>query len=260
MKILIIAQRCPYPPNKGEKIRTFHHLRFLVEHGHEVILASPYEDESELIYFNELARLYCSKVLNAKLVMKPMRLLTGVVKNKAFSVSNFYNSRLQSKIDDELSYGQIDAIFCSASSVAEYVFQSKVLASLDTAPKMLMDFMDVDSDKWSQYQQNSPWPLSIVYNRESKLITQFEASIIKAFDHCLLITQTEVDLFEKIHGATSNLTAIENGLDTKVFYPAEKPRQTDFPYFLFAGVMDYAPNIDAVMWFGDAQVRVFAAD
>jgi sugar transferase (PEP-CTERM/EpsH1 system associated) len=251
MKILIIAQRCPYPPNKGEKIRTFHQLRFLVERGHEVILASPYEEDAEQIHFDKLASLYCSKVINVKLPMKPLRLLSGILKNKALSVSNFYNSKLQSKIDNELSTQKIDAIFCCASSVAEYVFQSKVLANLASPPKLIMDFMDVDSDKWAQYEKSNSWPMSMIYKRESKLITKFEASIIKRFDHCLLITQTEVDLFENIHGAAANLTAIENGLDTTVFYPPEKTRNTQQPYFLFAGVMDYAPNIDAVMWFMD---------
>jgi sugar transferase (PEP-CTERM/EpsH1 system associated) len=249
MKILIIAQRCPYPPNKGEKIRTFHHLHFLVQHGHEVILASPYEDDSEQSYFDELANIYCSKVLNAKLAIKPIRLLSGVLKNKALSVSNFYSSKLQSKIDAELRSQKVDVIFCSASSVAEYVFQSTVLANLDSPPKLIMDFMDVDSDKWTQYEKSNPWPLSMVYGRESKLITKFEASIVKKFDHCLLITQTEVDLFKSIHGSVANLTAVENGLDTSVFYPPNQPRTNKSPYFLFAGVMDYAPNIDAVMWF-----------
>jgi sugar transferase (PEP-CTERM/EpsH1 system associated) len=251
MKILIIAQRCPYPPNKGEKIRTFHHLRFFAELGHEVILASPYEDESELIYFDTLKNLHCSQVLNAKVASKPIRLLSGALKNKALSVSNFYSTKLQSQIDAQLQSQTIDVVFCSASSVAEYVFQSKVLANLDSPPKLIMDFMDVDSNKWTQYEKSNPWPLSMVYGRESKLITKFEASIVKKFDHCLLITQTEVDLFERLHGSVANLTAVENGLDTSVFYPPDQPRTNKTPYFLFAGVMDYAPNIDAVMWFMD---------
>jgi sugar transferase (PEP-CTERM/EpsH1 system associated) len=251
MKILIIAQRCPYPPNKGEKIRTFHHLRFMVQHGHEIILASPYEDDSDLIYFDELAKRDCSKVLNAKLAAKPIRLITGALSNKALSVSNFYSSKLQSKIDFELSSQKIDVIFCSASSVAEYVFQSNVLRYLDSPPKLIMDFMDVDSDKWTQYKKSNYWPLSMVYGRESKLITKFEGNIINKFDHCLLITQTEVDVFESIHGSVNNLTAVENGLDTSMFYPPNRPRNIKDPYFLFAGVMDYAPNIDAVIWFMD---------
>jgi sugar transferase (PEP-CTERM/EpsH1 system associated) len=251
MKILIIAQRCPYPPNKGEKIRTFHQLKYFNECGHDVILASPYEDDSEHTYFNALAKKYCRNVLYAKLPAKPIRLMSGVLKNKALSISNFYSAKLQSKIDDILASQEVDVIFCSASSVSEYIFRSKVYPELKQPPKLIMDFMDVDSDKWAQYQKSHQWPLSAVYGRESRLIANVEAKIVKKFDHCLLITQAEVDLFQSIHGNVKNLSAIENGLDTNMFYPPVNSRQTLNPNFLFAGVMDYAPNIDAVIWFID---------
>jgi sugar transferase (PEP-CTERM/EpsH1 system associated) len=252
MKILIIAQRCPYPPNKGEKIRTYHQLKFFNECGHDVILASPYEHDSEQIHFNELKKHHCFEVLSEKLPAKPIRLVSGVLKNKALSISNFYSAKLQSKIDDVLASQKVDVIFCSASSVSEYIFNSKVYAKLNPPPALTMDFMDVDSDKWAQYQKSHQWPLSAVYGRESRLIAGVEAKIVKKFDHCLLITQAEVDLFQSIHGNVKNLSAIENGLDTTMFYPPANTRQTTNPYFLFAGVMDYAPNIDAVMWFIDS--------
>lgn len=251
MKILIITQRCPYPPNKGEKIRTFHQLKFLNECGHDVILASPYENDAEKKHFTELRKYHCFKVVSAKLPAKPVRLMLGIIKNKALSISNFYSAKLQSKIDDILVSQDIDVIFCSASSVSEYVFHSKVHATLNKPATLIMDFMDVDSDKWAQYKKSHQWPLSLIYARESRLIANVEANVVKEFDHCLLITQTEVDLFQKIHGNVKNLTAIENGLDTDMFYPPTNLRQTVNPYFLFAGVMDYAPNIDAVMWFID---------
>lgn len=251
MKILIIAQRCPYPPNKGEKIRTFHQLKFLNECGHDVILASPYEDYSEKIHFNELKKHHCLEVLSEKLPAKLIRLVSGVLKNKALSISNFYSTKLQSKIDEILTSQKVDVIFCSASSVSEYIFRSKVYARLNMPPALIMDFMDVDSDKWAQYKKKHRWPMNLIYARESRLIANTEANIVKQFNHCLLITQTEVDLFQSIHGNVENLSAVENGLDTDMFYPPSTPRQTVNPYFLFAGVMDYAPNIDAVMWFID---------
>ena len=115
MKILIIAQRCPYPPNKGEKIRTFHQLKFFNECGHDVILACPYEDDSEQVYFDELDKHYCLSVVKTKLTAKPVRLLSGLIKNKALSISNFYSAKLQSQIDEILDSQDVDVIFCSAS-------------------------------------------------------------------------------------------------------------------------------------------------
>lgn len=249
MNILIIAQRCPFPPNKGEKIRTFHHLKFLKEQGHQLYLAAPYEQQSELGDFKTLTEQYCQTVIAKKLPHKFLRLISGLLTNKALSVTNFYNATLQQEIDDLLKRNPIDVIYCSASSVAEYVFNSKVIAQLKKKPRLFMDFMDVDSDKWSQYASNSAWPLKLIYQREVKLIASFEKKIATSFDHCILITQAEVDLFHKIHGANFNINAIENGIDTHSFFPPAVARDIKHPKLLFAGVMDYAPNVDAVIWF-----------
>lgn len=249
MNILIIAQRCPFPPNKGEKIRTFHHLKFLKEQGHQVFLAAPFELQSELADFATLKDQYCQAVVYAKLGHKLLRMLTGLITGKALSVANFYHKALQSKIDNLLENNNFDVVYCSASSVAEYVFNSKVFTKLDKKPRLIMDFMDVDSDKWTQYYSQSAWPLSLIYKREAKLIANFEKKIATSFDHCILITQAEIDLFHHIHGANFPIEAIENGLDTESFFPPLLPREIKHPKLLFAGVMDYAPNIDAVMWF-----------
>jgi len=249
MNILIIAQRCPFPPNKGEKIRTFHHLKFLKEQGRQIYLAAPYEQQSELADFAILKDQYCQTVVYAKLRHKVLRMLTGLLTGKALSVTNFYHKALQSKIDNLLENNDFDAVYCSASSVAEYVFNSKVITKLSKKPRLIMDFMDVDSDKWTQYVSQSSWPLSLIYKREANLIANFENKIASSFDHCILITQAEIDLFHNIHGADFKINAIENGLDTDVFFPPLLPREIKHPKLLFAGVMDYAPNIDAVMWF-----------
>ena len=251
MNILIISQRCPFPPNKGEKIRTFHHLKFLKEQGHQLFLASPYEDDSELPFFSTLAEGYCQHISYSKLPHKMFRLLMGLVTGKALSIANFYHSALQNKIDKQLLENNIDVIYCCASSVAEYVFNSNVINQLTNKPRLIMDFMDVDSDKWSQYAHKTSWPLKYIYQREAKLIARFEKKIASSFDHCILITQAEVSLFQQIHGSQFEIHAIENGLDTTAFYPPSAPRDLQSPRLLFAGVMDYAPNVDAVMWFID---------
>ncbi|WP_340679171.1 TIGR03087 family PEP-CTERM/XrtA system glycosyltransferase [Paraglaciecola sp.] len=249
MNILIISQRCPFPPNKGEKIRTFHHLKFLTEQGHNVFLASPYEHDSELPFFATLAEHYCQQISYSRLPHKILRLLRGLLTGKALSIANFYHSTLQKKIDKQLLENSIDVIYCSASSVAEYVFNSEVIQQLIKKPRLVMDFMDVDSDKWSQYAQQTSWPLKYIYQRETTLIACFEKKIANSFEHCILITQAEVDLFKQIHGSQFAIHAIENGLDTSTFYPPPSSRERQSPRLLFAGVMDYAPNVDAVMWF-----------
>lgn len=246
----MLSHRVPFPPNKGEKIRTFHQLKYLSELGHQIHLFSPYEESTELAHFNSLqGSSLCTSVEAAPLKHKFIRLLTGLAKGQSMSVANFYDKTLQQKFDQFLLDNNVDAIICSASSMAEYIFKSKVLPTLDNSPLLIMDFMDVDSDKWGQYQQSSSFPMNRVYAREQQLLSLYEKQIVKQFDANYLIAQAEVTLFNQKVIKSDKVHVMGNGLDTSVFYPPEVRAQNTTPVFLFTGVMDYKPNEDAVIWF-----------
>ncbi|MFQ3193100.1 MAG: sugar transferase (PEP-CTERM/EpsH1 system associated) [Paraglaciecola sp.] len=249
MKILFISHRVPFPPNKGEKIRTFHQLKHLKELGHHIHLFSPYEDKTELAHFNQLRETWCTSVEATPLKPKVIRLLTGLVKGQPMSVANFYDKTQQQKFDQFLSGNTVDAIICSASSVAEYIFKSTALPTLDKKPLLIMDFMDVDSDKWGQYQQSSSFPMSMVYAREQRILAKYEKKIVKKFDASYLIAQAEVTLFNQSVMQSDKVHVMGNGLDTSTFYPPKVKPPNAAPVFLFTGVMDYKPNEDAVIWF-----------
>jgi sugar transferase (PEP-CTERM/EpsH1 system associated) len=114
-----------------------------------------------------------------------------------------------------------------------------------------MDFMDLDSDKWRQYAQRSKFPMNVVYKREAKLVARYERKIAEGFDACFFITDTETNLFKKACPNAENIFSVENGLDTDTFKPSLQEKNIQAPVFLFTGVMDYAPNVDAVIWFVD---------
>ncbi|MEP7702666.1 TIGR03087 family PEP-CTERM/XrtA system glycosyltransferase [Paraglaciecola sp. 25GB23A] len=249
MNILIISQRVPFPPNKGEKIRTFHQLQYLAKQGHNITLAAPFEESIEIANFKALEDEYCEGVINHKLPHKIFRLPLALLTGKALSVANFYSIALQKKIDQFLNQNKIDVILCTASSMAEYVFKSKALLNLENPPKLVMDFMDLDSDKWRQYSQRSKGLMKAVYLREANLISTFELKIAKAFFACFFITDAEKDLFLKQHPQLQNIHSVENGIDNSIFKPSLVHHDHTNPIILFTGVMDYPPNIDAVLWF-----------
>jgi sugar transferase (PEP-CTERM/EpsH1 system associated) len=132
--------------------------------------------------------------------------------------------------------------------MAEYIFKSHVIKA-QQSPSLLMDFMDLDSDKWRQYADSAYVPMKWVYQREAKLIAIFEQQVSQRFDACFFITETEKALFSKTIGVADNIFAVENGIDTDMFKPALHKELSDHPVLLFTGVMDYAPNVDAVIWF-----------
>ncbi len=251
MRILFIAQRLPFPPNKGEKIRTFHQISFLTELRHTLTVFSPLHSPDEAKAAQAFALAHDVTVQSFSLPHKVLRWLKGILSGKPLSVANFYSAHLQLVFNQAISDELFDVIICTSSSLSEYVFRSPALRlQINKArPLLLMDFMDVDSDKWFQYARSANLLMKWVYGREGKLMSEYETRILANFDHCFLISSNEVELFQKCHVKTSNLHVLGNGIDTSKYYPVTHKHNVPGPIYLFVGVMDYKPNVDAVLWF-----------
>jgi len=249
VKTLYLSQRIPYPPNKGEKIRTFHQIKYLLENDHDIFLCCPYTSDDELELFKQFTDQYGVHTQQCKLGSKVLRYFSGLVSHKALSISNFYSLRLQEIIDQLISNESFQNIVCTSSSMAEYIFNSSTLLKSKNRPKLIMDFMDLDSDKWRQYGDSSTFPMKWIYKRESALLENYEQNIYRFFDICFFISQAEVDLFCQKNEYTEIPLAIGNGIEYESFTPAIHPPNNNDPVFIFTGVMDYKPNIDSILWF-----------
>ncbi len=186
---------------------------------------------------------------SCKLGNRYLRYTSGLLTHKPLSVSNFYSGKLQKIIDGLIADESFQNIVCTSSSMAEYIFSSTTLFKLNKKPKLVMDFMDLDSDKWNQYAKSSSIPIKWVYEREAALLSNYERKICQLFDICFFTSQAEVDLFCESSDCDKKPLAIGSGIDTDYFVPRDQISSNDHPVFIFTGVMDYKPNIDAVLWF-----------
>jgi sugar transferase (PEP-CTERM/EpsH1 system associated) len=244
-KILFLSHRIPYPPNKGEKIRTFNQIKFLAELGHDIHVISPIEDSIEIAFAQQLSEFKNISVTIQALPPKALRLFKGFMFRESLSVANFYSFKLQQKINQLIQKKNFDYILCSSSAVAKYIYKTNCSDQV----QLLMDFMDLDSDKWQQYANKSSFPMRWVYQREAKKLCKYENAIQENFDACFFIADTEVALFKKNNPNANNVLPLGNGLNIQEFYPAKIAPQNENPVFVFTGVMDYKPNVDAVIWF-----------
>jgi polysaccharide biosynthesis protein PslH len=141
--------------------------------------------------------------------------------------------------------GDIDAVVVFSSSMVPYSAGFKV--------PVLVDFVDVDSAKWAEYARNRPWPLSWLYAREGRTLLAYEVAVAQAATRSFLVTQQEVDLFERLAPAVAgHVQAVGNGVDAEFFAPdpaLASPFAADELPLVFTGAMDYWPNVDAVSWF-----------
>lgn len=249
MRILFLTHRLPYPPNKGDKIRSYNILRYLSSY-HEIHLGTLVDDKNDLNYLSHVSDLvkslsydrvhsFFKKLISAKALMG----------SKPISVSFFYSNRLQKKIDSLLDQMPFDVLLCYSSPMAEYFFRSKHRLNGFKHSLRLMDLIDVDSCKWQQYAEGKSVGERWVYQREARSLSAYENKIVKEFDQIFLVSGQERSLFLQSHKA-NNVTVMMNGVDLKYFIPDFPKKITEEgPILVFTGAMNYWPNIQGVEWF-----------
>lgn len=247
MNILYLCHRIPYPPNKGDKIRSFHHIQHLAKR-HKIYLATILEKPSNNQYVQHLKSL-CTEVFTVHSHQR-WHLLKGLLfSTKPLTVCHFYHQHLQTYIDNVLQDKNIDVIICFCSSMAEYVFQAKFFIRKSTIrPKLIMDFVDLDSAKWQQYAEMSSFPKRPIFHLENDRLFNYELQVLHAFDRCFFASQREVDILKNENIDTDGIEVVENGIDF-YFFTANQRQQNRHPVLLFTGAMDYYANVDAVRWF-----------
>jgi sugar transferase (PEP-CTERM/EpsH1 system associated) len=250
--LLFLAHRIPFPPNKGDKIRSFHLLRHLAGR-HEIHLGAFVDDPADWQYRDALAP-YCKSV---KLIpLHPLRArlasLAGLLSGEALTLPYYRSRALRQWADGLAASGGVACGLAFSSAMAQFMPA--------TLPRRVLDMVDVDSDKWTQYALTQRWPLAWVYAREGRRLAEWEARVAQDFDATLLVSPAEAALLRaRVPAARHKIGAFENGVDADYFSPARAYPNPYAPGVLgvvFTGAMDYWPNVDAVTWFAD---RVFPA-
>lgn len=263
MRILFLAHRIPYPPNKGDKIRSYNILQYLMKH-HEVYLGCLIDETTDIQYIKPLqsqVKEFVFETIHPKL--KKICCLHGIFQKKSISVCYFYSSGLQKKIDDLLDRIDFDVLFCFSSPMAEYYFRSNHKNRSTKHLIRIMDLIDVDSYKWTQYAEKSTGLKRSIYRYEARHLLQYEHRIAETFDQSLVVSEQEKNIFLQGLAAT-NLTVVTNGVDLGFFnlYRSQR-QQAQKPMLVFTGVMDYWPNIEGVQWFVERifpRIRAAAPD
>ena len=253
MNLLYLVHRLPYPPNKGDKVRSYHVLKHLAE-DHQIFLGTFVDDPQDHKYIGN-AQSFCvdSCIQEIHPIVQTLKSAVAMGTGEPLGLRFYKNRKLQSWVNKLLDAGRIDAIVVFSSVMAQFVTrrdQSKL-------PPIFVDFVDVDSYKWTQYAQERPWPLSWVYAREGRRLLAYENSVARLAQASFFATENELALFKSLSpDCAANAMAMDNGVDAEYFMPnsdLHTPFRPDsnknYKHLVFTGAMDYWPNVDAVQWF-----------
>ena len=244
MKILFLAHRIPYPPDKGEKIRAFHELKFLGTR-HTVDLYCFADSEAEAGQQTALSG-YCRRIyVETRSRMKKVAgAARSFLRREPLSCGFFFSRKFQAEVLRTLTTETYDVIFVYCSSMAQYV-------PWPLTTPVVMDFVDIDSAKWSQYAKRSRPPLSWVYDREARTLAAYEERWARVSSSTMVTTRQEAALLRG--EGMPPLEVVSNGVEIPAAQDAEVPEAIRAlqPFALFVGTMDYLPNIDAVEYFAE---------
>ena len=246
--LLFLVHRMPYPPNKGDKIRSYHLLRHLAQR-YRVHLGTFVDDADDWQHV-PVVKALCADAHFAALDPRRARVrsLGALLGNRSLSLDYYRDHGLKTWVDNTMRTQKIHRILVFSSAMAQY-------AQPYPAARRVVDFCDIDSDKWRQYAEKKTVPMSWLYGHEARQLLRYERQVAQECDAALFVSQPEAELFRRLAPESAAKTGFfNNGVDTGYFSP--QPAQPN-PYpaatraIVFTGAMDYWPNIDAVQWFAD---------
>lgn len=247
-KLLYLVHRIPYPPNKGDKIRSFHFLQALAAE-YQVYLGAFVDDPDDKQYVEALmpfCREVCCVDLHANVAK--IKSLRGLLSGEALSLPYYRNHQLQDWVDRVIRQQGIDRALIFSSPMAQYVENYPGLS-------LVADLVDVDSDKWRQYASSKHWPASWIYRRESEKLLTYERQIAGKAKATLLVSEQEARLLKRLVSEYADkIGFVNNGVDTERFDPDltyQNPFDDTERAIVFTGAMDYWANVDAVKWFAE---------
>ena len=228
--ILFLAHRLPYPPDRGDRIRSWHVLQALAKMA-PVHVCALIDDEADRVHVAMVERVAASVTVAHRRKSKLMAMTEALVGGGSASVAAFVDKDLMTAVQARLP--SVDTVYAFSSQMAAYV-------PADFAGRFVMDFVDMDSAKFAA--------MGFAGRREAKRLLAWEVATAKRADVSLFVSDAEAALFSRETGLAAQVMG--NGIDLERFAPGAVPaHDTQQPLIVFTGQMNYPPNVEAVVEF-----------
>ena len=268
-RVLMLTHRLPYPPDRGDRIRSFHLLKHLAHHF-DVAIACV-SDEPVWLQHHQLLSTMAKRVDIQPIsgLFNPLRGAAALLRGRPVTPALHFRQGLAQTIRQWHGQQPFDAVLTFCTGMIDY-------ARLVTRPRQgpasagggsasggrgpasggggsasggvrhVLDLVDVDSLKWAHYAQTSWPPMRWVYAAEARRLRRVEAGAFDHFDAVTVVSDAEADAYRQHVGEHPGLAVVGNGVDLKYFTPMPDAGTKNI---VFVGVLNYRPNYEGVVWF-----------
>ncbi|HLN27759.1 MAG TPA: TIGR03087 family PEP-CTERM/XrtA system glycosyltransferase [Gemmataceae bacterium] len=238
--LLYLVHRVPYPPDKGDRIRAFHLLKFLSQHSslHLACLADePVPDEVV-----STLRGYCQQLAIVRLpkILRWVRAFGSFASGRTVTEGAFSSPALRKIVCAWAREKPFQVVLASASSMVPYL----QLPEVRRIPAVI-DIVDVDSQKWFDYAGITRGPRAWLYKTEGQRLRTLERGLTNWARAVTLVTEAEAAIYRQVCPC-GPIHAVTNGVDLDYFRPAPLASEASC---VFTGALDYRPNVEGAVWF-----------
>jgi len=244
MRVLFLTHRLPYAPNRGDRLRAYHEIRLVSAHA-EVHLASLVHDDDEASHVDDL-RTMCASVTVGRVpwLTSRLRAMAALPGPRPLTHLLLDSPDLVRALPGLVERVRPDVVFAFCTGMARFALEAP-LADLP----LVLDFVDVDSAKWKALAETSSPPLKWIYAREHDRLARFEAVAARHARHNVVVNERELSRLQAV-APGARASVLPNGIDVDYFRPRHRTAME--PLVVFAGVMDYAPNVDGAVWLAES--------
>jgi sugar transferase (PEP-CTERM/EpsH1 system associated) len=244
MRVLFLTHRVPYAPNRGDRIRAYHMLRYFRRAGIPVCLVAFAHDDEEQTAAGELAPLAdAAHVVRVPRVRNLLRAGMQLVTHRPLTHVMLDSVEMRPLLERIRHEWQPDVVLAFCSGMARFALE----APLDTLP-FVLDMVDVDSLKWEEMARKSRGVRRWIFAREARLLRRFEARATHEAQTTFVVSQREGEALRALD-ASFEPVVLPNGVDLHAFRNAE--RRSTRPEVVFSGVFSYPPNEEGALWLID---------
>ncbi|MEQ1509622.1 MAG: TIGR03087 family PEP-CTERM/XrtA system glycosyltransferase [Sphingopyxis sp.] len=260
-EILFLAHRAPWPPDRGDRIRSWHLLQALAKLGPAHVAAYADTPEDAAIAMPMLRKVAASSFVPVRDRSAAVAAALSIPRLAPLSCGLFGGGGMAEHVSDIIATRPITHIVAFSGPMAQFI-------PGDFAGRVIMDFCDVDSAKFDAYaaKDSALSPMRWVHAYEAWRLAAWEKRVANRADTSLFVSEAEAALFKaRTALGGDNVHCLENGIDLTRFDPAgdwpalsatERPAG---PLAVFTGQMDYRPNVDAVSNFARAVMPLLRA-
>jgi len=239
--ILYLTHRVPFPPNRGDRIRTWNILRHLAARSRVwlgCLADEPVADSTWRVLHEVCHRVV---IISVEKRLRWLRAGFSMLRGRTISEGAFSNPRLHDFVRAWAGQTGFDAALCSSSALAPYLLVPEL-----EGVRRSVDLIDVDSEKWFDYSKASSGFKRSLYRLEGRRMRRLESSIADWAESITVVSEPEANLYRGFC-PTGPVHALPNGVDLDFFTP--RTDRANESGCVFVGALDYRPNIEGIVWF-----------